>query len=224
MVFPLFNYENIKESAIDFRYLLNRKYNQKAALELVGNRWNLNRDERHILYRAIFSDEEINERNQTEVKPEQLQGKTVIIDTYNILITLESILKGLIVIKANDGYLRDISKVSGKYKQSEYTIQAIQMVLKKLKVLSPKEVNFFLDKNISKSGQLAALIKEELENINIKGDARTVQCTDKAVIESVKVVISNDRIILEKTRAHLNLISLILYDFKKSEEKILKFA
>jgi hypothetical protein len=220
----LFNYENLKESAIDFRYLLNRKYNQKAALELVGNKWNLNRDERHILYRAIFSDEEINKRHQTEVKPEQIQGKTVNIDTYNILITLESILKGLIVIRANDGYIRDISKVSSKYKHSEYTIQAIQMVLKKLRGFLLKEVIFFLDKNISKSGQLAVIIKEEMKHLEMKGDAKPVQCSDKATIEHSGIVISNDRVVLEKTRLHFNLSALILLDLIKDREiKILEF-
>ena len=218
----MFNKINLREAAIDFRYLLSRGYNRKSIIDLVGDKWNLNRDERHILYRAIFSLEEIKVRQWNEVQIEDIEGKTVAIDTYNILITIESFLKGLVIIQADDQYLRDISRVFNKYKQSPYTLQSIQMILTELQSHHPKEILFYLDKNISRSGELAALIKKELNNFKLEGDAQTVPSSDKSVIMNGEVVVSSDRVILERARNHLNLISLLIEDKKLSDENILK--
>ncbi len=213
---------HLKEAATDLRYLLNRGYNRKSAIELVGNRWNLNKDERHILYRAIFSNEEIKARKWNEVELEEINGKIVAIDTYNVLITIESFLKGYILIEADDDYLRDISKVHNKYKQSPYTIQVIRLILEKLKPYNPKSVLFFLDKGISHSGELAALIKEEINKFELNGDAETVPSSDRSVINQGEVVISNDRIVLENALAHVNLLSLLINDLKINKNNLIK--
>ncbi|MFX1295902.1 MAG: DUF434 domain-containing protein [Promethearchaeota archaeon] len=218
----MYNIPHLKEAATDIRHLLNRGYNRKSIIELVGNRWNLNRDERHILYRSIFSYEEIKARKWNEVKIEKIIGKIIAIDTYNVLITIESFLKGLLLIEADDGYLRDISKVSNKYKQSSYTVKAIQMILKKLKPYQPKRLLFFLDKDISRSGELAAFIKKELSKFNVNGESKTVPSPDKSVIKNGEIVISSDRVILENSMAHINLISLLLENFRNYEINLLK--
>ncbi|RPJ04542.1 MAG: DUF434 domain-containing protein, partial [Deltaproteobacteria bacterium] len=48
----------LRKAAEDFHYLLNRGYPRKAALELVGNRYCLVYDQRHLLHRGVFSEEE----------------------------------------------------------------------------------------------------------------------------------------------------------------------
>ncbi len=48
-------FKDLQEAAEDFRYLLNRGYPRKATLELVGNRYGLTFDERHLLHRGVFS-------------------------------------------------------------------------------------------------------------------------------------------------------------------------
>lgn len=216
------NYPNLREAAIDLRYLLNSGYNRKSALKLVGDRWNLNRKFRHILYRAIFSGEEIKARHYNEVGITEIRGKIVAIDTYNILITIESFLRGLQLIEADDGYYRDISKVFNKYKRSSYTNQAIQLVLNQLKSYQPKQVQFFLDKNISHSGDLAKIIEKQLQNFNINGEAQTVPCSDKSVIMNGEVIISSDRVVLERSIAHLNLIPLLLKNVKRDLNNVIK--
>ncbi len=212
---------NLKEAATDLRFLLSRGYQRRSAIELVGNRWNLNQEARHILYRAVFSLEEVKRRKWNEVEIEETRGKTVAIDAYNILITLESILKGLLLIKGDDGYLRDISRVFNKYKQSSYTLQSIQLILKKLQPYQPAKILFFLDQGISHSGELAALIRGELKQYNMNGDAETVSQSDKSVETIGEVVISNDRVVLENALAHLNLISLLLKNLPIPEINLL---
>ncbi|MHA1130102.1 MAG: DUF434 domain-containing protein [Candidatus Helarchaeota archaeon] len=204
------NKMNLVEAATDLRYLLNRGYNRKSSIELVGNRWNLNRDERHILYRACFSTEEIKARKWNEAILTDITGKNVAIDTYNILITAESLLKGLLVIKGDDDYIRDISKVFNKYKRSPLTTHVLNIILDTLKPFNPKNVLFFLDKDISKSGELAAIINEDLTHFQISGTAETVPSADRSVIMNGEIVISNDRVVLENSIAHLNLLSYLL--------------
>ncbi len=217
----MYNKINLKEAANDLRYLLNRRYNRKSAIELVGNRWNLNHDERHILYRTVFSYDELKARTMNEVKIEEIKGKIVSIDTYNILITIESCLKGLLILAADDGYIRDISQVYNKFKPSIHTISIIQTIIKHIKPYQPKSVLFYLDQSISKSGELAAKIRNELERFKLEGNADTVPSSDQAVIANGEIVISNDRIVLENSVSHLNLISLIIEDLSPSEINLL---
>ncbi len=204
------NKMNLVEAATDLRYLLNRGYNRKSAIELVGNRWNLNRKERHILYRACFSTEEIKARKWNEIEIEEVTDKIIAIDTYNILITIESMLKNLIVIKADDEYIRDISKVFNKYKQTSATERVIDLILSTLKPYHPKTIQFYLDKAISKSGELAALINSRLSFYQLNGTAETVPSSDREVIMQGEVAISNDRIVLENCIAHVNLIPVLI--------------
>jgi hypothetical protein len=222
MVNFMYNIANLKEAATDLRHLLNRGYNRKSTIELVGNRWNLNRDERHILYRAIFSYDEIKARKWNEVNLERIKGKTLAIDTYNILITIESCLKGRLLIRADDDYIRDISEISSKFKHSSSTIQTIQMILKKLQPHHPKMLLFFLEKDFSRSGELAGLIKRELKSFNLNGDAETVPSSDKSVIINGEIVISNDRVVLDNAISHLNLVPLLLEEFNTSESDLLR--
>ena len=216
------NVINLREAATDLRHLLNRGYNRKSAIDIVGTRWNLNRHKRHILYRAVFSHDEIESRKWNEVTIEEIRDKIITIDTYNILITIESCLNGKLLIKADDEYIRDISQVSSKFKQSPSTLQTIQMILKKLKPYHPKMVLFFLDKGISRSGELAGLIKREIKKFEISGDAETVPSSDKSVIMNGEVAISNDRVVLDNAMAHLNLVSLLIQDLNVAEKDFLK--
>ncbi|MHA1264227.1 MAG: DUF434 domain-containing protein [Candidatus Helarchaeota archaeon] len=213
---------NLREAAIDLRFLLNRGYNRKSSIEFVGDKWNLNREERHILYRAIFSAEEIKARQWNEVSIDEITGKIIAIDTYNVLITIESLLKGLLLIISDDLYIRDISKIFNKYRQSIHTLRAIQLILSKLKPFQPKRLLFFLDKNISHSGDLASLINAQLKKYQIEGTAQTVLFADKSVITNGEIVISNDRVILDRALAHLNLIPLIIKEIEISKVKIIK--
>ena len=54
--------KNIIEAAQDLKHLLNRGYNKKGALKLVGDRYLLDKEERHVLFRAIFAEQDVKDR------------------------------------------------------------------------------------------------------------------------------------------------------------------
>ena len=106
------------KAADDFRFLLNRGYPRDASLELIGNRYSLDRDHRPLLRRGVFAASVAGERRSKKVSLEEIRDKAVAIDGYNCLITLESALKAKAILLADDAFIRDISGVSGSYRES----------------------------------------------------------------------------------------------------------
>ena len=87
-------FKDLQKAAVDFRYLLNQTYPRKASLELVGNRYDLTFDERHLLHRGVFSNIDSEARNERIISPKAIQNKNLAIDGHNVLITVEAGLSG----------------------------------------------------------------------------------------------------------------------------------
>lgn len=204
------NEQVLHDAADDLQYLLNRGYNKKSALTLVGDRYILDKAARNILFRGIFSEIEIKNRNGKKISQEQLKNKILTIDGYNILITLETMLNKKILVMANDGFIRDISKISNTYKMSEKTDLIINLFFKKLVDLSPKFIYIFLDKPIKKSGQLAALLNEKILEFGLKGNAITVDSPDHEILKKEEIIISSDSILLDKGNRIFDLAGTII--------------
>src|SRR4030043_1356342 len=134
--------KDIQEPAEDFRYPRNRRYPRKAALELVGNRYGLTYDERHLLHRGVFSRKDSQARRKKKVSVKEIRNKDLAIDGHNVLITIEAALSGRPLVHADDGFVRDISGLSGSFTKSETTETAIQLVLNVLKKWKPRKTLF----------------------------------------------------------------------------------
>jgi hypothetical protein len=111
--------EGTKEAIRDLRYLLNRGYPRETAVRVVSNHYCLSSEERHLLSRCVFSREEGEEHRRKLVRLEGVRGRTLGVDGYNVLITCESLLGGYPVIRCDDGLLRDLRAVRGKYRRGE---------------------------------------------------------------------------------------------------------
>src|SRR4030042_7003547 len=118
--------KDIQEAAEDFRYLLNRGYPRKPSLELVGNRHKLTFDERHLLHRGVFSDVDSKSRRKKLIAIKDVRNKDLAIDGHNVLITIEAGLSGRPLVLADDGFFIDISCLSGGFKKTEGTEEAVQ--------------------------------------------------------------------------------------------------
>ncbi len=200
----------LHDAAKDLQFLLNRGYNKKGALKLVGDRYILNKNERHILFRAIFSENDIKNREKKKLSQDQLKDQILSIDGYNVLITLENMLKNKILIIAADGFFRDASKISKRYKKSEKTDLAIKLIFEKLVNLAPKYIYIFFDKPISKSGELTALINEKISEFKLKGIAKAVNSPDHEILKQGETVISADSLILDKGKTIFDLAGSII--------------
>jgi hypothetical protein len=203
-------WENLQKAAEDFRYLLNRRYPRKAALELVGNRYQLTFDERHILHRGVFSSVDSQARRKKRISIKEIRNKDLAIDGHNVIITIEAGLSGRPLVLADDGFVRDISGFSGSFKKTETTENAIQFITDAIKQIKPRQTLFLLDAPISKSGKLAEEIRNRLRQANLPGDAMAVKVPEKILIGFTGVIATSDTAIIDQSKKVLDLAAYIL--------------
>lgn len=146
----------------DFRYLKNRNYPDKAALKLVSDHHRLNAIQRNCLFRGVFSASASMLRRGKLAAAEDVRAQLLGVDWYNVLITVESYLKGYPVFISDDRLVRDSSGVHGSYKASKITERGITEILSVIAALNPKRVEIFLDSPISHSGELAEQLRSTL--------------------------------------------------------------
>ena len=203
-------FKNLKKAGRDFRFLLNEGYPRKAALELVGNRYGLTSDERHLLHRGVFSNSDSRSRRKKKVFIGEVRNKDLVIDGHNVLITVEAGISGRPLVVGDDGFIRDISGLSGGFKQTETTEKAIQFITRAIKKIKPSQTLFLLDAPISKSGELAEAVRNYLKKQDIPGDAMAVKVPERILIGFPGVVATSDTAIIDKSKKVLDLAGHVL--------------
>jgi len=189
--------ERMKDASIDLRFLLNRRYDKARAIKFVGNKYQLDKSERHILYRALYSDDEINAIKKKLVPFEQISGKHIVIDGYNVLITVESILHDKTIIDCDDGIVRDVSGVFGSHVITPVTHNSINLILSQITKHPPKLLQFFFDSQVSKSGELSKIIREKMNELYLSGEAKAVKQVDTTLKRlNSDIVATSDTIII----------------------------
>ena len=202
--------KDLQKAAEDFRYLLNRVYPRKAALEWVGNRYQLTSDQRHLLHRGVFSDADSGARRKRKIPIERIRNKDFVIDGYNVIITIEAGLSGKHLILGDDGFIRDISGLSGNFKKTEMTEEAIRLILDVIKKVKPRHTLFLFDAPISMSGRLAYQVRDGLRRKELPGDAKAVKVPEKILIGFPGVVATSDTAIIDQSKKVVDLAGEIL--------------
>jgi len=215
-----FKSKELQDAAEDFRYLLNRGYPKKAALELVGNRYGLTYDERHLLHRGVFSDRDSISRQKKKIPILQIRGQDLAIDGYNVLITIEAGLSGRPLVLADDGFIRDISGLSGNFKKSEKTEEALQLIFNVLKKVKPRQTLFLFDAPISMSGKLAQEVRGLLKRDRLPGDSMAIKVPEKILIGFPGGIATSDTAIIDQSKKVIDLAGYILRQRAKLESLI----
>jgi hypothetical protein len=202
--------ETLQQAAKDFRYLLNRGYSRRAALELVGNRYQLAADQRHLLHRGVYSHTDSESRQQKRIPIETITNRDLAIDGHNVLITIEAGLEERPLILGDDGFIRDISGLSGSFKKSEATDDALRLILKIIKRVKPRRTLFLFDSPISMSGNLAEGVRRLLIREDLLGDAKAVRVPEQILIGFPGVVATSDTAIIDQSKKVVDLAGEIL--------------
>lgn len=200
----------MKDAAHDLRFLLNRGYNRNSAVNFVANKYKLGIKDRNFLVRAVFSESEAEEHRKKRVDIKKIKRKEVLIDGYNVLITVESVLKDRGVILCDDGFVRDTSATFGKYRRSKFTLPALEKIIGILKENSVGRVLFIFDSQVSFSGELCKLIREKLAEHGLRGSATTSESADYIITKSKGIVCTSDRAIIKKAAKVLDIPYYIL--------------
>lgn len=150
----------LSEAAHDLRYLLGRGYAQRSAITLVGDHLQLVKRQRQLLFRCVASPAVAAAVRHKTVA--SAAGRTLLVDGHNVLITLETALNGGPLVRADDGFLRDLSELHGAYRANASTPKAIALLAASLRALAPTAVALYLDRPIAFSARLADELREAL--------------------------------------------------------------
>jgi hypothetical protein len=198
------------QAGADFLFLLNKSYPRTAALELAGNRWALDATERMLLSRGLFSRQEALARRRKRQMGNGWQSQLLAVDGHNVQITIESFIEGRPLVKANDGALRDLAGQSYRYRLTESSNLAMDMVFRFFETFPPREVLFLFDEPMSRSGELAAAYRQRLLRTAISGNARAAPVPEREFPYDGCVAASSDRAVLDSSCRWVDLACRII--------------
>jgi hypothetical protein len=201
----------LREATAELSWLLTRNYPIKASLKLVGDQYSLHERQRLAISRAAASDKSREKHRANEIHIEEVRDKDLVIDGFNLIITLEAALGGGLLIKCQDGTIRDLSSVHGSYRSVAETEQVIQLVGEALKILAPQSVLWLLDRPVSNSGRLASKLLDLANRNGWPWAVEVVFNPDKMLISANKIVVTSDSVVIE----HANWINLNLHLISK---------
>ncbi|MBC7080336.1 MAG: DUF434 domain-containing protein [Methanothrix sp.] len=178
-------------------------------MRFVADHYRIDKEYRNILSRAVLSDDVARSRRLKAIGLENLMGGVLHIDGYNVLITIESIITGEDIFLCDDGFIRDMRCLFRKYRRSGATDEAVQLMIDVISRARPSDVLLLLDKQISRSGELASDIGEAFSAAGIPGTARTARDVDRGLKSSSAVVATSDGIIIDHVSSALDIPALI---------------
>lgn len=218
--------KKIEKASFDLRFLIERGYRKKSALNFVANRYLLDRKQRNYLVRTVFSSKKSMERWEKLVDINFISGNILFVDGYNVLITVESICSDKnSIVACDDGVLRDVNAVFGRYKISRWTEPALHYIISLLESYNPFLVKFIYDNPVSQSGDLAYLTNKIMRAYKIEGCAVTSKNTDFELVklsnEFNGIVATSDSAVMDKVKKILDIPACCVnQENKKSEIKI----
>jgi hypothetical protein len=205
--------KDLGKAAEDLRYLLSRNYPRDVSLQLAGNRYNLDRDCRHLLRRGVFPAAIAEERGKKKTSIKELRGARLAVDGHNCIITLESALKGKPLVLADDGFIRDIAGVSRGYRKTAETKEALGLIMDLLQSAGPREVVFFFDSPIRGSRELAARIRTLMSRRGIPGDASAVKVPERMMAGYDGIIASSDTALIDQSERVFDLAGYLITEY-----------
>lgn len=202
--------EFLRRPAEDLRLLLDRGYSKQHALGFVSDHYRLESRWRYVLSRTVHSTSTIRMRAKKRISCDALEGEVLWVDGHNVLITIESLLKGNELFLCDDGFLRDTRGVFRSFRLTETTLEAVRLVIEFLRESKVREVHFVFDRRLSKSGELASYVRSALGASGLRGDASTSEAVDFLLKHTHGVVASADGPIVDAAERVIDLSQCVL--------------
>ncbi len=208
--FAAIHWPALQNATRDLSWLLSRNYSMVAGLKLVGDRYGLTRRQRLGVQRSACSDWSRSHRQATQVAAAQLSGRTVEIDGFNLLTTVEAALAGGVILEGCDSCYRDMASVHGTFRLMQETTPAIEMIGEVLRELGITRSRWLLDKPVSNSGRLASEMRRIASQQEWDWSVELVPSPDEILAQSTDVVATADSVILDRCSAWCNLARYII--------------
>ena len=193
--------DTLRRAARDYLWLLGKGYSSNASLKLVGDRYQLHKRQRHALLRGIASPERATQRAEKLIA---VPGADIVVDGLNVVLTVESLLSRSVLIRGNDGLIKDLASVHGNYRLVQETRDAVALISRVLQ--GARSARWLIDRPVSNSGRLAVMVREA------GWEAETVDDVDGACASCGLVVATSDGPLADRCTAITDLISPLLAD------------
>jgi hypothetical protein len=200
----------LRVAVSELSWLLSRGYNITSSLKLVGDRHGLRERQRLAVRRSSCSEEDKKRRQQHCVGLDQLRDQPVVIDGFNLMITVEAALSNGPLLVGADGCIRDLSSVHGSYRSVDETNQAIRMIAEELEDLGVASVLWLLDRPVSNSGRLASRINELAADRDWRWTVDLVFNPDSVITSSSSIAVTSDATILDQVDRWIDLKSYLI--------------
>jgi len=168
------------------------RYYKPSEVRPLSNHHRFADEERFILMRVIVKSDVAQIRRSRMQKLEDLKDQVIFIDDYNVLITTESVLGCHPVYLCDDGFLRDNRGSFRSYKTSPITSLALNQILDLLALAGPSRTEVLLDQQMSRSGEMAEMIRGMMAERHLCGTARTARDVDRLLKAIRGIVLTSD--------------------------------
>jgi hypothetical protein len=189
----------LRTALTEYDWLLDRGYAPRAALELVGNHHQLGRRQRLALLRSGAGLVRARARKEKVVP---VSGLAVAVDGFNVLLTIEAALSGGILLRGHDRFPRDLSSVHGSYRTVDETALALDLVVGAL--VGAARIQWFLDRPVSNSGRVAALLRERAQHVEL------VPSADAALLLTGDAMATADGPLLDRAAQAVDLTGAVI--------------
>jgi hypothetical protein len=210
-------WSHLSEAAADFRYLLSRGYPRTAALTLVGNRYNLEHTARQLLHRGVFAPEVAMVRRAKLRLLREVPGLPLALDGHNVLITLEFARRGVPLVAADDGWIRDVGQVSRAFRPSLATEKVLARLAAYLARHTCGPLAVYYDAPLSCSGELAKLTGELWSAKGLPVTARAVPVPERELAGFAGAIASSDTALIDAHDPVVDLAGEIIRQQRKGK-------
>jgi hypothetical protein len=199
---------SLRAAVVELSYLMERHYAHDASLKLVGDHHQLTVRQRKAVSRGACSDSARTGRSARRVQVEQLRGRTLAVDGFNCLITMESSLSGAPLFRGRDGALRDLASVHGTYRSVDETLPAATRLVELCARQDVARALILLDRPVGNSGRTRALFEQACDAAELPAEVLLSDSVDRELVACGargSVVASSDSWILDRAEAWVDL-------------------
>ncbi|NPA96628.1 MAG: DUF434 domain-containing protein [Crenarchaeota archaeon] len=202
------NVSKLADAARDLRYLLDRGYRRERVLDIIVERYMLNKRERSAVYRCVHSSLEA-----AEVRRKiSLRAESIAVDLFNCLITIVAMMRGEEFFLCDDCLVRDVRGSKLRKNEHELAEKALSILSAAISIAKPKRLAIVAEKQISNSAMYANLLRREVKCESVNVDV--TEEVDSKLIELCRrgfCAASTDIVIIRRCRCIYPLTTICMH-------------
>jgi hypothetical protein len=141
--------------------------------------------------------------------PDEIVGRTLHVDAFNVLITAEAALGGAYLFVGRDTAYRDVDPLQGTYRIVRQTDPALSLLADTLRSLDLGRVIWHLDESVSNVGRVKTRLSDVASGRDLNWCIMQEDDVDATLCDVADPVVTSDSAILDATSDWLHLEALV---------------